>query len=168
MRPPVQVVTRILCGATCAAAVMAAGCVAERYRPASTTTMDAASENPCEELAEIREVTPFYPADAIKNGEEGWVKLKYHVAANGEVFNVRVVASNPEGVFDDNSAAALARWKYPALRYPLQNCSHIDVYRFEGSPFALYRQPVVLSPRDQAEFAEFTTEEAPAKSASRR
>ena len=65
--------------------------------------------------------------------------MKYHVAANGDVVNVRVVASSPAGVFDDASVAALAHSRYAAMSYPVRNCSQIDYYTLNGAEFAALR-----------------------------
>jgi TonB family protein len=110
------------------ACLLTAGCVTERYQPAASLPASFRSENPCAALDQVRNIRPSYPRAAAAHEQQGWVALKYHVAASGEVFNVRVVASSPQGLFDDASAAALARWRYEPMRYPIGNCTHVYVY----------------------------------------
>ncbi len=157
MTPRIHLLAKAL--SICAVGLLASGCVQERYRPATTTTL--APSDPCENLTEVRQVPPRYPADAVSVGKEGWVKLKYHVAPDGSVFNVRVVAASPEGVFERSSAEAMQHWRYAPHTYPAQNCSHVDVYRFDDVP-------IVLSPRNQGEFAAFTGEVMESPRASQR
>lgn len=60
---------------------------------------------------------PVYPPAAKTAGVEGFVTLRYDVNVEGVVTNISVVASEPEGVFDDAAITALASWKFnPARR----------------------------------------------------
>ena len=62
---------------------------------------------------------PRYPASAAEAGVSGRVVLIVDVAADGRVADVRVESSQPQGVFDQNSLAAVQQWKFvPAL----ENC----------------------------------------------
>lgn len=59
---------------------------------------------------------PRYPASAAEAGMSGRVVLIVDVAADGSVADVRVESSQPQGVFDQNSLAAVQQWKFvPAL-----------------------------------------------------
>lgn len=59
----------------------------------------------------------IYPSAAEAQGLQGFVTLSYDVGLNGLVKNVRVVASEPVGVFDDAALAALAKWRFvPAIQ----------------------------------------------------
>ncbi len=57
-------------------------------------------------------VEPIYPAQAAKDNIEGAVLLKFDVDAQGNTTNIRIVASEPENVFDQASIDALAQWQY--------------------------------------------------------
>lgn len=57
-------------------------------------------------------IDPSYPADAAKNGIEGWVKLSFSIDATGAVFDVQVLDAEPRRVFDREAIKALKSWKY--------------------------------------------------------
>ena len=64
-----------------------------------------------EALALLR-VLPTYPPHAAARGIEGWVLLEFTIAASGAASAIRVLDSEPPGVFEDAARRALARWKY--------------------------------------------------------
>jgi protein TonB len=55
---------------------------------------------------------PEYPATAQARGVGGWVRLEFTVTKVGGVRDVRVVASQPERLFDHAALAAVRRWRY--------------------------------------------------------
>ncbi len=57
---------------------------------------------------------PAYPAGARANGVEGSVTVRYDVTVDGAVKNARVVASEPQGVFDEAALLALRSWRFNA------------------------------------------------------
>ncbi len=65
-----------------------------------------------------REIVPFgtrqpnIPDYAWKNKINGWVLVTFTVNTNGQVENVRVLDSQPKGVFDENVIAAVQDWIY--------------------------------------------------------
>lgn len=60
----------------------------------------------------IIRIEPKYPIKAAKEGVEGAVLLKFDVDSEGATKNIRVVAAQPEKVFDDVAITALSKWKY--------------------------------------------------------
>ena len=50
---------------------------------------------------------PVYPAELKSRGTEGTVTVQYDVTAQGQVTNVRVIASEPPGLFDDAALDAV-------------------------------------------------------------
>jgi periplasmic protein TonB len=60
---------------------------------------------------------PVYPPQARSQGVEGYAVVRYDVDTEGRVGNVRVVASSPQGVFDESARQAVSRWQFrPAER----------------------------------------------------
>lgn len=53
-----------------------------------------------------------YPADAMANGVEGRVVVRYDVTVAGTVANAVVIESEPTGVFDDAALAAVRSWRF--------------------------------------------------------
>jgi len=70
-----------------------------------------AEDTPLEPL--IR-VNPNYPAQALANGTEGYVRIELDVSAQGEVANAVVVESEPGDLFDVAALQAVRRWRYAA------------------------------------------------------
>jgi protein TonB len=63
----------------------------------------------------VRVVTaprPTYPPAAARNRQHGWVEVEFTVAANGEVQNAHVVASQPARVFDREAVRAVENAKF--------------------------------------------------------
>lgn len=60
---------------------------------------------------------PVYPSRAKRLNLEGHVKVKYRVGKDGKVINksIKVIESNPPGVFDIASIRAIARWRFEPL-----------------------------------------------------
>ena len=55
---------------------------------------------------------PVYPQSAQVQRLEGFVTLAYDVTASGNVDNVRVINSEPAGVFDNAAIAAVRDWQF--------------------------------------------------------
>lgn len=55
---------------------------------------------------------PVYPESARVQRLEGFVTLAYDVTASGNVDNVRVINSEPAGVFDHAAIAAVRDWQF--------------------------------------------------------
>jgi protein TonB len=71
---------------------------------------------PNDELDEpVRPVTqtPFlYPLRAKRQGVEGWVKVALQVGLNGEVEEVEVLESVPEGIFEGSVTRGIRSWRF--------------------------------------------------------
>lgn len=57
-------------------------------------------------------IEPKYPPAAARDGVNGWVRLRFNIAADGRVTDVRVLAAEPRRVFDQEAMRALKNWKY--------------------------------------------------------
>lgn len=60
----------------------------------------------------ISKRTPKYPSRAERQKIEGWVHMSYVIKADGSVGDVKVMAAEPDNVFDREAVAALQAWKY--------------------------------------------------------
>jgi TonB family protein len=99
--------------------------VASDARPAATAAQDdeavAAPEGDGVTSVELVETAlslaplvrrpPDYPPDALKQGLEGHVQLKFDVTATGVVENISVVESS-DAQFEDSAIRALSEWRY--------------------------------------------------------
>ncbi len=63
-------------------------------------------------LTRTRQIELDYPEMALRKNIEGWVDLSYTVTPEGKVTKVKVLNSNPVGVFDTAAANALTRLRY--------------------------------------------------------
>jgi TonB family protein len=62
----------------------------------------------------VSKTPPKYPSRAERKGIEGWVHLSFAIQPDGSVNEVKVMASEPEGVFEREAVAALTRWRFQA------------------------------------------------------
>jgi protein TonB len=78
---------------------------------------------PAGELELVERVAPDYPAEAARNGTEGWVDVEFVVDVTGQTRDFEVVAAEPQGQFEEAALAALAKYRYRPFTH-------------EGRPFA--------------------------------
>ena len=84
----------------------------QRDRVRKANAVVAASE-----LTRIKTFTPLYPNAAASKGVVGWVEVEFTVATDGSVTEPRIVAAEPEGVFDQAALDSVLRWRYaPVIR----------------------------------------------------
>lgn len=55
---------------------------------------------------------PQYPSGPLRRGIEGWVLLEFTITVAGTVEDLRVLDSEPPGVFNKSALSAVKRWKY--------------------------------------------------------
>jgi protein TonB len=67
---------------------------------------------PAGELELLERAAPVYPADAARDGVEGWVDVEFVVDVTGRPGDFEVVAAEPEGRFEQAALAALAKYRY--------------------------------------------------------
>lgn len=57
---------------------------------------------------------PIYPQRALMRGEEGSVVIEFGLTGDGSLQDMRVVQSEPAGIFDQAAMRAMSGWRYPA------------------------------------------------------
>ncbi len=60
----------------------------------------------------IASKAPAYPRDALRSQQQGFVEVRYTVAADGSVSNIEILRSQPRGIFTRPVISALKTWKY--------------------------------------------------------
>jgi TonB family protein len=69
-----------------------------------------------QQLQRTRYVAPEYPDRALSDRISGSVTIQYVVDKRGRTQDVKVIESNPKGVFDQAAADAILHWRYrPAV-----------------------------------------------------
>lgn len=92
---------------------------ARRPEPAPTrSTVATAVEPPVTRAPAqprlLRDVAPRYPINALRRGLSGWVRVAFTVRPDGSVDNPQLIASQPEGVFDQAALAVARQWRFEA------------------------------------------------------
>ncbi len=60
----------------------------------------------------LKQVPPRWPRRALQKGISGVVVMHFDIDTAGEPKDVRVVYSDPAGLFDEGSVAAIRRWRF--------------------------------------------------------
>lgn len=82
----------------------------------------------------IIHISPIYPKEALEEKVEGWVKMSAVITENGKVTEIKVIDSQPKGVFETEAKRAFGKWVYkPALL----NGKTVKVYREETVEFKI-------------------------------
>lgn len=63
-------------------------------------------------LQTLRKVNPRYPRRAKIKRLSGFVKLVFTISKEGNVSDVKILDSNPKGLFEKSSIKAIKRWKF--------------------------------------------------------
>ena len=89
-----------------------------------------------ENLATRRFYLPEYPRRAFNSGRQGWVIMRLDVNATGELENVSIERSVPEGMFDSISLKTVEGWLFePPVTGRLENCRVL--FRFRAGEVTL-------------------------------
>lgn len=80
-----------------------------------------------------KRIDPRYPALAAKNDMSGCVDLIFGIDQNGKVTGYNIRSSYPKGVFDNNAAAALGKWKWQATEANKKNTPVLTSVRLDFS-----------------------------------
>lgn len=60
----------------------------------------------------VYRANPDYPAEALRQGKEGWVELSFVVGETGEVIEPMIEQSSGGAPFEREALRAIAQWKY--------------------------------------------------------
>ena len=84
-------------------------------------------------LSPLERVLPQYPRDAAEQRLEGHVVMELTVDADGQVRDVIVVESHPQGVFDDAARIAMEQWRFapPVLQDGASTITAVQTLHFE-------------------------------------
>lgn len=63
-------------------------------------------------LVPLFRVVPAYPRAALSVGKQGFVEFLVDVNADGTVASLRVLRSDPPGLFDESASRAVRKWKF--------------------------------------------------------
>ncbi|QKF80998.1 hypothetical protein CRV08_05545 [Halarcobacter ebronensis] len=63
-------------------------------------------------LQTLSRINPVYPRKAKIRQKEGFVQLQFHISKEGQVSEVVVLKSEPEGFFEDSSINAIKKWRF--------------------------------------------------------
>jgi protein TonB len=67
-------------------------------------------------LVRVKPLKLQYPSGALNRSIEGWVEVGYTVTDSGTVVDVKVLNSNPAGVFDAAATEAVSRVRYQPVK----------------------------------------------------
>ena len=63
-------------------------------------------------LTPLVKIPPLYPMRAMRRGIEGWVKIRFLVNTRGMVEQPKIIASDPETIFDRSVINCISQWKF--------------------------------------------------------
>jgi protein TonB len=63
-------------------------------------------------LIPLAKVAPVYPLHAARRGIEGKVRVQFLVTAEGTVQDIKILAADPEKVFDKSVIDCVSRWRF--------------------------------------------------------
>ncbi len=71
------------------------------------------------DLVAISTPQPKYPAEALRNGQSGTVQVEFTVGTNGAVTSARVINASPARIFNNETLAAVKRWRFQPVSSPV-------------------------------------------------
>ena len=80
-----------------------------------------------------KRIEPRYPVSAAKNNISGCVDLIVGIDQNGKAKGYQIRSSYPKGVFDNNAATAIVKWKWQATERNKNNTPVLTSVRMDFS-----------------------------------
>ncbi len=78
----------------------------------------------------VKHIEPVYPAQLLKQRISGSVTMAFTIETDGTVSHIKVIESEPKGVFDDASIKALSGWRYAPVESEIREV----LTRFDFAP----------------------------------
>ena len=63
-------------------------------------------------IGPINHCTVAYPEDEHQRGQAGWVLLGFRIDSEGQVQDIQVIDSSPQGIFDQAALAGMSGCRY--------------------------------------------------------
>lgn len=63
-------------------------------------------------LIPLVRIPPRYPMRASRRRIQGWVKVEFTITTTGTVKDAKVIAAEPENIFNRSALRAIAKWKF--------------------------------------------------------
>jgi protein TonB len=86
--------------------------LSERLRQAKAAPSSGPKDVPEASLTRTRKLEVEYPSDALKKKIEGTVEIGFSVTPKGMVSDIKILDSNPTGVFEKAATKAVERLRY--------------------------------------------------------
>ncbi len=80
--------------------------------PASTETHGSDIQFNSSVLVKQVMVPPHYPRRAAQRGIEGYVDIQFVVTGSGSTRDIKILAAEPAGVFENSAIKAVEHWRY--------------------------------------------------------
>jgi protein TonB len=87
--------------------------VIQHFRPLALVLALLATAPAHAELTPLKRVEPQYPAEARRDGVNGFVEVEFTVDAAGKVASVSVVNAKPARTFESAAVRAVKQWEFP-------------------------------------------------------
>jgi len=71
------------------------------------------------QIVPIAKFAPYYPRKAVDGNISGYVTMDVDISTNGTVEDVRVVESEPPGIFDKEAVNSLMKYKFEPIAQPV-------------------------------------------------
>ena len=88
------------------------GCLVLLVLTGCVNTVTEKVLEPSGQLMPEKQVLPEYPSVAFSQNISGFVTVGFNIAKSGQVVDLKVVNSQPSGVFDQAALEAVNQWRY--------------------------------------------------------
>ncbi|GAA5136259.1 energy transducer TonB [Thalassotalea piscium] len=118
-------------------ALIVASCATTNVKEVEVDYLDLSDKSHTKLVEEYwrveKRVEPQYPVSAARNNISGCVDLIVGIDQHGKAKGYKIRSSYPKGVFDNNAAAALVKWKWQATEKNKNNTPVLTSVRIDFS-----------------------------------